>query len=51
MRLLLRTIDDAVVVPVTAVRHGPNGDFVFVLNDDRTVSVRPVKRGVSTSTR
>jgi len=30
--LLLRTIDGAVVVPVTAMRHGPNGDFVYVVN-------------------
>lgn len=30
--LLLRTIDGAVVVPVTAMRHGPDGDFVYVVN-------------------
>ncbi len=42
VRLLLRTIDGAVVVPVTAMRHGPNGDFVYVLQDDHTVSVRNV---------
>lgn len=30
--LLLRTIDGAVVVPVTALRHGPDGDFVYVVN-------------------
>ena len=29
-------IDDAVVVPVTALRHGPNGDFVYVVNADRS---------------
>jgi multidrug efflux system membrane fusion protein len=33
------------VVPVTALRHGPNGDFVYVLKDDRTVELRPVTRG------
>ena len=48
VRLLLRTIDGAVVVPVTALRHGSNGDFVYVLKDDRTVAVRPVERGVAT---
>ena len=47
-RLLLRSVDGAIVVPVTALRTGPNGDFVYVLNADRTVSVRPVQRGVST---
>ena len=38
VRLLLRSVEGAVVVPVTAMRHGPNGDFVYVLNDDRTVT-------------
>jgi len=49
VRLLLRSVENAVVVPVTALRHGPNGDFVYVINDDRTVSVRAVERGVSTN--
>jgi membrane fusion protein, multidrug efflux system len=31
------------------MRHGPNGDFVYVLNEDRTVSVRPVTRGIATT--
>ena len=45
MRLLLRTISGAVVVPVTALRHGPNGDFVYVVNEDKTVNLRNVTRG------
>ena len=45
VRLLLRTIGNAVVVPVTALRHGPNGDFVYVLKPDRTVALRAVTRG------
>ena len=45
VRLLLRTISAAVVVPVTALRHGPNGDFVYVLKPDRTVELRAVTRG------
>jgi len=49
VRLLLRSVEGAVVVPVTALRHGPSGDFVYVINDDRTVSVRAVERGVSTN--
>jgi len=47
VRLLLKTIDGAVVVPVIALRHGPSGDFVYVVNADRTVSLRNVKAGVS----
>jgi multidrug efflux system membrane fusion protein len=48
VRLELRTIKDAVMVPVTALRHGTKGDFVYVLNQDRTVSMRSVTRGQST---
>jgi multidrug efflux system membrane fusion protein len=49
LRLLVRTIKDAVVVPVTALRHGANGDFVYVLNAaDRIASVRAVTRGQAT---
>jgi len=44
-RLLLRTISGATVVPVTALRHGPNGDFVYVVNEDKTVALRNVTRG------
>jgi multidrug efflux system membrane fusion protein len=49
VRLLLRSVEGAVVVPVTALRTGPNGDFVYLLNDDRTVTVRAVQRGVQTN--
>ena len=45
VRLLLRTLEGALVVPVTALRTGPKGDFVYVINEDRTVSMREVKRG------
>jgi len=49
LRLQLNTIENAVVVPVTALRHGSNGDFVYVLNAaDKTVSQRAVTRGQST---
>ncbi|MEJ1128206.1 efflux RND transporter periplasmic adaptor subunit [Variovorax sp. CCNWLW225] len=44
VQMLLRKVR-AVVVPVTAVRTGPNGDYVYVINQDRTVSMRQVKRG------
>jgi len=30
---------------VTALRKGPNGDFVYVVNEDRTVALRNVTRG------
>lgn len=49
VRLQLRTIKGAVVVPVTALRHSGNGDYVYVLDAaKRTVSLRPVTRGQAT---
>jgi multidrug efflux system membrane fusion protein len=48
LRLEVRSIKDAVVVPVTALRHGANGDFVYVLKSDHTVALRPVTRGQAT---
>jgi membrane fusion protein, multidrug efflux system len=49
VQLLVRTIENAVVVPVTAVRRGNNGDYVYVVNAEaRTVSLRPVQRGQAT---
>ncbi len=49
VRLELRTIKDAVMVPVTALRHGAGGDYVYVLRPDRTVSQRAVTRGQATT--
>jgi len=49
VRILLDTLKDAVVVPVTALRHGPTGDFVYLLNDDRTVTQVAVVQGISTA--
>ena len=48
VQLQVRMLDNAVVVPVTAVRQGGNGDYVYVLNADRTVSLRTVTRGLTT---
>ncbi len=51
VRLLLDTVDRVVVVPVTALRQGADGPYVYVLGDDRTVAVRNVERGISTNDR
>jgi membrane fusion protein, multidrug efflux system len=49
VQLLVKTIGNAVVVPVTAVRRGTSGDYVYVVNmEARTVSLRPVQRGQAT---
>ncbi len=50
IELLVDTLHDQVVMPNAAVRRGaPNGitsTFVYLVNADRTVSVRPVTLGV-----
>jgi multidrug efflux system membrane fusion protein len=46
--LLVDTLQNQVIVPTTAVRHGPNGDYVWVLQANRTVSQRPIKTGPAT---
>jgi multidrug efflux system membrane fusion protein len=45
VQLQLRTIQNAVVVPVAAVRQSSSGEYVFVLQQDRTVKQRTVVRG------
>jgi multidrug efflux system membrane fusion protein len=42
-RLLLVTRTGATVVPTPAIQRGPNGTFVYVVNPDNTVAVRPVQ--------
>ena len=44
--MLLDTLKDVVTVPVSAVQRGAPGTYVYLVNDDDTVSVRVVKLGV-----
>jgi multidrug efflux system membrane fusion protein len=48
VRIALQTLHNVVVVPVTAVRSGPQGDFVWILKTDKTVTKRNVTRGPAT---
>lgn len=43
--LTIRTVPGAILVPVTAVLPGQSGPFVYVVNEDRTVRVQPVRTG------
>jgi multidrug efflux system membrane fusion protein len=43
--VLVDTLKNAVTIPAVAVRHGPQGDFVYVIQDDSTVKVTNVKVG------
>ncbi len=47
--LLVDTLQDQIIVPTTATRHGPQGDFVWVLQPDKTVKARPVSVGPGTA--
>jgi multidrug efflux system membrane fusion protein len=46
-RLLVDVKKDAVIVQSAAVQRSPQGAFVYLLNADKTVTMRPVKTGVS----
>jgi multidrug efflux system membrane fusion protein len=43
--MLVNTLQSALVVPVSAVRHGAPGDFVFLYQPDHTVKLQVVKTG------
>ena len=48
VRVNLQTIRGAIVVPVSALRHGNDGEYVWILDADQTVTMRPVKSGQAT---
>jgi multidrug efflux system membrane fusion protein len=43
VHLLLETRKQAVTMPVSAVQRGPQGTFVYLVDDKNTVQVRPVQ--------
>jgi membrane fusion protein, multidrug efflux system len=45
IRLLLRTLQQVVTVPSTAIQRGPNGMYVYVIKPDSTVAMQPVSVG------
>jgi len=45
--LLVTTLHDAVTIPISAIRHGVPGDFIFVVQPDNTVKLTPVTIGPS----
>jgi membrane fusion protein, multidrug efflux system len=42
-RLLLDTRHDGLTVPASVVQQGPHGPYVYVINPDSSVAIRPVK--------
>jgi len=49
VRLTVDTVSNAITVSPSAVRSGPDGDFVWLLKPDRSVTERKVKTGVATA--
>jgi multidrug efflux system membrane fusion protein len=47
VRLSLETKRGATIVPAAAIQRGPTGTFVYQVQDDNTVAVRPVKLGIT----
>ncbi|SRR6266566_2783635 len=51
VQLLIDTLRDATVVPTSAIQRGAPGTFVYLLNADSTVAVRPVTLGPASAER
>ena len=51
VRILVRTVKDALTVPSAAVQQGSQGAFLYLVNDDGTAVVRPVRIGARTGAR
>src|SRR5690242_16497946 len=45
VRLLVKTLQNVVTVPTSAIQRGAPGTYVYVINSDNTVSVRQVSTG------
>ncbi len=45
IKMKLDTIRSATLAPAAAIQHGAIGSFVYIVKEDQTVTVRPVKLG------
>lgn len=50
VRLAVRTIEQAIVIPDAAIQYGSQGNYVYVVKDAK-VSIRPVKPGAADNDR
>jgi multidrug efflux system membrane fusion protein len=50
LRMRVRTVPDALTVPLVAVQRGPDGASAFVIRPDGTVEPRPLRLGLLTET-
>jgi multidrug efflux system membrane fusion protein len=49
IRLLVDTLTNQLVVPNVAVQNGQQGTFVYVVDEDSTVHLKPVQVGITTA--
>ena len=47
VKLLLDVKKDAIIVPSAAIQKNPQGAFVYLLNPDKTVSMKQIQTGIS----
>ena len=45
VRMVVETKADATIIPMAAIQRGAQGTIVYVVKEDKTVSLRPVKMG------
>lgn len=45
IKMKLDTLSSATIVPIAAIQHGSIGSFVYVVKNDNTAAVRPIKQG------
>ena len=43
----VKTLQNAVLIPFSAVQHGPDALYAFVIGQDSKVEVRPIKVSLS----
>jgi multidrug efflux system membrane fusion protein len=48
VQLQVDVLHDAVTVPAAAIRHGPNGDYVYVVDAEQVATMRAVTVGPAT---
>lgn len=49
VRLEVRMLEGGLVVPAPAVQRGPDGNYVYLLQDDSTVTQQPVETSIEAS--
>lgn len=50
IRLLVETLTDQIVVPNVAVQNGQQGTFIYVVDEESEVHLKPVRVGITTDT-